>query len=78
MPDDIDPTEFHRSMLDDVNWMAASYGWKGVTICEAGWNSETRILSITCRRGDAPATLHLYKKVIEAKRVTALQQAGEL
>lgn len=69
MPDDGNPTDFHRSMLDDVNQAARDYGWTGVFIANAAWDKETRILSLCCREGNAPATLHLFKKVVAAQKV---------
>lgn len=68
MPEDCDPTGFHRSLLDAINELARAYGWPGVTICHALWDKHTRILSLCCRNGDMPATLHLFKKVAAAQK----------
>jgi len=77
MPEDCSPAEFYRSMLDDINAMARGYGWKGVTICNAGWDKRTRVFSICCRKGGAPATLHLFKKVVAAQKAYFAIQGGK-
>lgn len=72
-----DPTDFHRSMLDAVNEAARDYGWTGVFIATAGWDPETRILSLCCREGDAPATLHLFKKMVAAQKAYVAIEGGK-
>lgn len=76
MPEDCDPTAFHRSMLDAVNEEARACGWRGVTLAHAGWNKDTRILSLCCLPGDMPATLHFLKKVVAAQKAYVLLDGG--
>jgi len=75
MPDG-DPLEFHKSMLDDVNIEARRKGWPGVLIANTSWCANTRILTLNCLRGSAPATLHLLKKVVAAQKLTDSQKVA--
>lgn len=64
LPEDGEPTDFYKSMLDDVNDQARFYGWAGVTFKRVRFIKETRVFSIGVTRGAAPATLHLMRKHI--------------
>lgn len=68
-----DPSDFYKSVLDDVNAQAAWYGWKGVTFRRVGFSKETRVFSVTVGQGAAPATLYLMKQ-----HVAETSKTGEI